>query len=159
MSYAYRAAEVADLCEMLVFEQQYFDDTPTFYNDLLTHLLNEDLSFVCVRGSRIVGLVKVEADADTCAATITVLCVSQAHRRRGIGRTLLAHAVGAAWQLERVRISEISLHTAPHNAAAIELYKRAGFTVQEQVPRFFSDESPALRMVCKRGTDSPSIGA
>ena len=63
-------------------------------------------------------------DDPTAHAYVSDLAVSAAHRRRGIGRSLLraaearAHAAGAAW----VRISVLA-----SNSAAISLYAVAGF--------------------------------
>ena len=57
------------------------------------------------------------------------LAVDPAHRRRGIGRRLLAHALvaGGAWFLE-VRQS---------NRAAISLYQSLGFEVAGQRPEYY----------------------
>jgi ribosomal protein S18 acetylase RimI-like enzyme len=64
------------------------------------------------------------------------LHVSAASRRRGIGRTLLAH----------VRASvdgPIELKCAPHNAAALAFYARLGWTETE---RDLAGASPYVRM-------------
>jgi RimJ/RimL family protein N-acetyltransferase len=52
------------------------------------------------------------------------LMVAQAHRRRGIGRALLAAA--ADWARES-DVRKLELHVFPYNAAAIALYERFGF--------------------------------
>ena len=52
------------------------------------------------------------------------LMVAAAHRRRGIGRTLLEQAVG--WARES-GVEKLELHVFPHNEPAINLYEQFGF--------------------------------
>jgi RimJ/RimL family protein N-acetyltransferase len=52
------------------------------------------------------------------------LMVAQSHRRRGVGRALLAAAV--AWAREQ-NVQKLELHVFPHNEGAIALYEQFGF--------------------------------
>jgi RimJ/RimL family protein N-acetyltransferase len=52
------------------------------------------------------------------------LMVAQAHRRRGVGRALLAAAVEWARKQD---VRKLELHVFPHNEAAIALYEQFGF--------------------------------
>ncbi|HVM18306.1 MAG TPA: GNAT family N-acetyltransferase [Gaiellaceae bacterium] len=52
------------------------------------------------------------------------LMVASSHRRRGIGRALLAQAV--EWAREH-DVEKLELHVFPHNDAAIALYEAFGF--------------------------------
>ena len=52
------------------------------------------------------------------------LMVSQAHRRQGVGRALLAAAVEWARKQD---VRKLELHVFPHNEAAIALYEQFGF--------------------------------
>ncbi|HXV02794.1 MAG TPA: GNAT family N-acetyltransferase [Gaiellaceae bacterium] len=52
------------------------------------------------------------------------LMVAASHRRHGIGRALLEHAI--AWARE-VGVRKLELHVFPHNDAAIALYESVGF--------------------------------
>jgi RimJ/RimL family protein N-acetyltransferase len=52
------------------------------------------------------------------------LMVAQSHRRRGVGRALLAAAVEWA---RRQDVQKLELHVFPHNEAAIALYEQFGF--------------------------------
>ncbi len=56
------------------------------------------------------------------------LVVDQAHRRQGIGQQLLSRA--KEWAKER-GLSYLTLNVLPENAAAIALYAREGFFVQQ----------------------------
>jgi RimJ/RimL family protein N-acetyltransferase len=52
------------------------------------------------------------------------LMVAQSHRRRGVGRALLAAAVEWARTQD---VQKLELHVFPHNEAAIALYEQFGF--------------------------------
>ncbi len=52
------------------------------------------------------------------------LLVGKDHRRRGVGRALLAQA--EAWASD-AGITKIELHVFPHNGAAIGLYEALGY--------------------------------
>jgi putative acetyltransferase len=52
------------------------------------------------------------------------LMVAQSHRRRGVGRALLAAAVDWARTQD---VHKLELHVFPHNEAAIALYEQFGF--------------------------------
>jgi RimJ/RimL family protein N-acetyltransferase len=74
----------------------------------------------------LVGRLSVARDphpASTHVADVGLM-VAAAHRRRGVGRALLAAA--EEWG-RRNGIGKIELHVFPHNTAAIALYGRAGY--------------------------------
>ena len=52
------------------------------------------------------------------------LMVAQSHRRRGVGRALLAAA--ADWARDQ-DVQKLELHVFPHNEGAIALYEQFGF--------------------------------
>lgn len=150
MTYTYRELVLSDVLEVLVLEQRYCDDTPVVYNDFLTQILNDRFSFVCEYNRRIIGFVKSEVDAKTMMASITVLCVSIAHRRLGIGMCLLRNAVDSILKQGPAMIDHISIFVSPGNLPAIELYQKAGFVFDKKVPEFFSDRTAANKMVLYR---------
>ena len=74
----------------------------------------------------LVGRLSLARDPHPASAHVADvgLIVAAGHRRRGVGRALLAAAEDWA---RRSRIDKIELHVFPHNAAAITLYERGGY--------------------------------
>ncbi|MCS6936894.1 MAG: ribosomal protein S18-alanine N-acetyltransferase [Candidatus Bipolaricaulota bacterium] len=72
------------------------------------------------------------------------IAVAPAFRRQGLGRFLLQYALDYAHQLGA---SRIELEVRTDNSAAIALYRKFGFHVQEIVPNYYSDGADAYLMV------------
>jgi putative acetyltransferase len=82
--------------------------------------------FVAEDGDAIVARLSLARDSHPASAHVADLglMVAAAHRRRGIGRSLLDQAV--AWARES-GIEKLELHVFPHNEPAIKLYELFGF--------------------------------
>ena len=82
--------------------------------------------FVAEAPEGIVGRLSVGRDPHTASSHVADLglMVAKSHRRRGIGRALLAQA--AEWA-QGTGVSKLELHVFPHNEAAIRLYEAFGF--------------------------------
>jgi RimJ/RimL family protein N-acetyltransferase len=82
--------------------------------------------FVVEDDARIVGRLSVARDPHPASFHVADLglMVATGHRRRGVGRALLARAV--AWA-ETARVRKLELHVFPHNEPAIALYESFGF--------------------------------
>ena len=85
-------------------------------------------SFVLVdeRSNELEGLVmttRVEPDT----AHVPQLCISPRRRARGLGRVLLRHA---ATELARAGLRTLTLTVTETNTAALQLYRRLGFTTR-----------------------------
>lgn len=76
-------------------------------------------------------------------ARIYSLVVEPAQRGRGIAQALLA-AVEADARTRKCRA--LCLEVRPDNAAALRLYSRLGYTVDQRIAHFYEDGSPALRL-------------
>jgi RimJ/RimL family protein N-acetyltransferase len=74
----------------------------------------------------IVGRLSLARDQHPASAHVADLglLVAREHRRRGVGRELLARAV--AWAREQ-GVLKLELHVFPYNEAAIALYEQFGF--------------------------------
>jgi ribosomal protein S18 acetylase RimI-like enzyme len=82
--------------------------------------------------------------------------VHRAHRRRGLGKALVAHA--RAWAAETPPLEWIDLHVLNTNRAASALYRQAGFAQVGEVAEMFridgqdlSSTTMTLRVRARRG--------
>jgi RimJ/RimL family protein N-acetyltransferase len=82
--------------------------------------------FVAENDGAIIGRLSLARDSHPASAHVADLglMVASGHRRRGIGRSLLAQAVD--WARE-TGVEKLELHVFPHNEPAIKLYERFGF--------------------------------
>ena len=82
--------------------------------------------FVAETPDGIVGRLSLARDPHPASRHVADLglMVDAAHRRRGIGRSLLETAV--TWA-QAAGVRKLELHVFPHNAPAIALYEKFGF--------------------------------
>jgi len=98
-------------------------------------------------GTRLVALVIVLLHRHTRAAAeaeILTLDVHPRWRRRGLGRELLCLAAAGATARGARRVR---LHVATDNAAALALYRGAGYRVAALVPDYYGPGRNALAML------------
>ena len=81
-----------------------------------------DTSVVAVAGGQIVGMVHVEVSRHGFGEL--AILVGPGWRGRGVGSALVQAAID--WARDR-RLHKLCLEVFPHNAAAIALYRSAGF--------------------------------
>lgn len=89
---------------------------------------NPGLSFVWAEGTRVLGTVLCGTDGRR--GYLQHLAVAPSRRRQGIGRRLVAAAVGA---LERQGISKCHLMVLPANEAARAFWRRLGWVERGDV--------------------------
>jgi RimJ/RimL family protein N-acetyltransferase len=82
--------------------------------------------FVAEYDGAVIGRLSLARDSHPASVHVADLglMVAAGHRRRGIGRLLLAQAV--EWARE-TGVEKLELHVFPHNEPAIKLYQRFGF--------------------------------
>jgi L-phenylalanine/L-methionine N-acetyltransferase len=104
--------------------------------------------FVAEEGETIVGRLSVARDTHPASAHVADLglMVAASHRRQGIGRALLDHAV--AWATS-IGVRKLELHVFPWNEPAIRLYETYGFEREGYRKRHYvrdGDEVDAILM-------------
>lgn len=76
------------------------------------------------------------------------LAVHPDRRRAGVGRQLLERAVCT---LRSTGVGSIKLEVREQNAAAIRLYRSAGFVHRRTIPQYYDDGEDAMVMLRTRG--------
>lgn len=148
-----RAASVSDIPALRRIE----DDS--FAGDRLTrrnfhHLLTKGKVSCLVHeeGDRIGGYALLLFRARAPIARLYSFAVSPHHRGNGIGRALL----DACEREARARgLLRLRLEVRPDNAAALRMYRAAGFHEIETVADYYEDHADALRMEKALGAVNP----
>lgn len=92
----------------------------------------KDMCFGIERGETLGAFIILSAAAGQ-AEILTIATAARA-RRKGLARALLS---GAEAALQKRKISELFLEVAEDNAAAIALYRGAGFTPMGRRPAYY----------------------
>jgi len=113
------------------------DDTLRRYQGLL----REGYSFGAYAGDELVGLAIGEAHAWNRSLWVWEFHVVEAHRRRGLGRRLMARV---AEQAAQAGLRTIVCETQTTNVPAIQVYTRLGFRLEGVDLSYYSnDDYPA----------------
>lgn len=128
-----RPAGVADLQALYELEVLCFRER-RFPREYLGHLLNNPSgsTFVQEEG-RVVGSVMLLKDAG-CVRVLS-LAVHPDHRRRGIGRGLMAVAEDVA---RRSASREVRLEVSTNNAGAIAFYDTLGYGIRQRLSEYYA---------------------
>jgi ribosomal protein S18 acetylase RimI-like enzyme len=90
-------------------------------------------TWVAERGGAPVGFAVVRATGEF-RAELCAIAVEEHARGLGVGVALLEQIERA---LARAGTTELTLHTADANAAALELFSKRGFRSEQRLPRFY----------------------
>lgn len=93
--------------------------------------LNDSLFFVAeVAKPEAVVIGTVMAGWDGHRGWIYSLAVAEGHRKNGVGRALVLHAVK---ELKRLGCPKVNLQVMPENEAVIGFYEKLGFRSEERI--------------------------
>lgn len=139
-----RPAERADLLEIYRIERDVFPQ-PWPYA-AFERFLDEPGFLVAVVDDGIVGYViaDVVTEHGRRLGHVKDLAVHPAHRRGGIGSTLLRRALG---HLRASGVGTAKLEVRESNGPARSLYRRAGFRPGRRIPGYYEDGEDAIVMV------------
>ncbi|MGH7496787.1 MAG: ribosomal protein S18-alanine N-acetyltransferase [bacterium] len=128
-----RAMHPDDLPHVTAIEAQSQLD-PWSQTSFRAELENSRVSqpLVAVRENEIVGYIVCWFIADE--AQVATIAVKESHRRRGLGRFMLSHALQLAL---RHRCRRVFLEVRKSNLAARRLYESLGFVVDGLRPRYY----------------------
>ena len=96
-------------------------------------------SVVAVAGGQVIGMIHVEASRHGFGEI--GMCVDRDWRGRGVGSALVRAVISRA---REQGLHKLSLEVFAHNAAAIALYRRAGFTEEGRRARQYRRSSGEL---------------
>ncbi len=114
-----------------LWNEVFPDPTPHNAPDLMiTRKLAQQrgLFFVALADGEVVGTAL--AGYDGVRGWLYKLAVAPEHRRQGIGRSLVAHAVRA---LKAMGCAKVNLQVTADNEAAVAFYESLGFAVEPRV--------------------------
>jgi ribosomal-protein-alanine acetyltransferase len=138
-----RDAAPADLDQLIEIERESFS-ADRLSRRSIRRLMSSRTAAVRVvtAGRRLAGYHLVLFRTGSAVARLYSIAVHRGHRGRGVGERLLADA-------ERVSAGRgaraLRLEVRPDNAAAIGLYRRAGYRLAGRRPNYYADNADALR--------------
>jgi ribosomal-protein-alanine N-acetyltransferase len=102
--------------------------------------------FIVADDGRIVGYVvgDIIADGHRDVGHIKDLAVTRDRRREGIGSRLLGRAMANL----STEVDAVKLEVRDGNDAAIDLYRRHGFSFRRRLPAYYDNDEDALVLVC-----------
>ena len=146
MPFQIDAAAIEDLDSLQKIEKECFSEE-AFTRDHLTYLLTTPnaISLKAIADNKIVGFIigLIETSGKVRMGHIFTVDVAANHRRSGIGLKLLD-------ELERVFLENgvraVYLEVRADNKAALELYRKKGYSEIQPLENYYSKGAHGLRM-------------
>jgi [ribosomal protein S18]-alanine N-acetyltransferase len=137
--YRIRTCREGDLDDVLTIEEETFTDA--YDREIFSQLLTSEPQgfLVAADDSGVLGYVASSGRY----GLVFSLAVSAAHRRRGIGQSLMVAVLGYL----RGETKRVSLQVRVTNSAAIGLYHQFSFKEQGRIRRYYPDGEDALVMI------------
>ena len=112
-----------------------------FYRRLTSYTRYSKLAYL---KDVLVGAISCKEDTledGSKAVYIMTITVLKPYRRYGIGSKLLEKAIEDCGKSKQVR--KMTLHVQKGNDSAMEFYKKAGFTIKEELKGYYTDLEPS----------------
>lgn len=143
-----RKFALSDLSHIVRIERASFGPEAYSLTTFLAHIFRDRKGiFVAEDGdARVVGYVLARVGLRWLGARrggITSIAVDPAHRRCGIGRALMATALG---YLRHCGVTEADLEVKVGNRAAQSLYQAFGFVQSRLLPHYYGPGADGVRM-------------
>ncbi|HKZ63435.1 MAG TPA: N-acetyltransferase [Thermoplasmata archaeon] len=136
-----RAADVHDLDALFELEDLCFAERKFRKEHLLWILKNPRASTYVYENGGLIGAVILLTEPRRMR--VISVGVHPRHRRRGVGRDLMAAAEDVA---RRLRADEVRLEVNTSNAGAIAFYRELGYELLERLPAYYSWGADAYSM-------------
>ena len=106
------------------------------------HMVRAGTTWVAERGGTRVGFAIVHGVGNG-QAELTAIAVAEHARGLGAGAALLAWVER---EVARAGTTELTLHTAEANSAALELFSKRGFRTEQRLPKYYRGVFDACTM-------------
>jgi ribosomal-protein-alanine acetyltransferase len=154
-----RKFRVGDLPRVLQIERVSFGPDAYSASTFMAHVFRDRKGlFVAEEASEIVGYTLVRVGLGWIGAKkggLTSIAVDPGHRRKGIGRALLAHALE---YLREHKVDEADLEVNVTNLTAQSLYESFGFRRSRLLPDYYGEKRDGIRMVLDMRSASAELG-
>ncbi|HMQ03584.1 MAG TPA: ribosomal protein S18-alanine N-acetyltransferase [Pyrinomonadaceae bacterium] len=145
-SYSIHPLFERDLDEVLRLNLRCFKDGENYTKHTFKYLLTQPNALcyqVVTAEDKMAGFVCILVGEDG-TGHITTIAVAPEHRRRGLAERLLGHLDRAL--IER-GVSSVVLEVRVSNTVAQQVYLNSGYTVVQQLPRYYNNGEDGLLMV------------
>lgn len=138
-----QSAASDDIARLAFFEKQLYDNDA--YSSLFFYqaLRQWPRGFLTIKSDEKVAGYSLIVPLDGSRATLMSLLIGKSFQAQGLGRILLEQAIKSAAESSW---KTLELSVAPDNAAAIKLYKQAGFSVIETIQDYLGPGEDRLIM-------------
>lgn len=138
-----QAATSEDIARIAFFEKQLYGNDA--YSSLFFYqaLRQWPSGFLTIKSDEKVAGYSLIVPLDGSRATLMSLLIGKSFQGQGLGRILLEQAIKSAAESSW---NTLELSVAPDNAAAIKLYKQAGFSVIETIQDYLGPGEDRLIM-------------
>jgi len=144
--YDIRPLTISHLDDCWRLDQQCFVDGEAYSRETFEYLLTapESVSYrAATSGGAMVGFVIGLIEPDH-TGHITTVGVAPEHRRRHLGKRLMAH-VEKGFKDRNVRV--VRLEVRALNIPAQRLYQRLGYSITQRLPKYYSNGGDGLLML------------
>lgn len=144
--YDIRPLTISHLDDCWRLDQQCFVDGEAYSRETFEYLLTapESVSYrAATSGGAMVGFVIGLIEPDH-TGHITTVGVAPEHRRRHLGKRLMAH-VEKGFKDRNVRVVRLEVRSL--NIPAQRLYQRLGYSITQRLPKYYSNGGDGLLML------------
>ena len=144
--YSIRPLTTRHLAEVMQLNLRCFKNGENYTKNTFSYLLSDPriLSYrVTTQRDEMAGFIFVILNPDG-AAHITTIGVAPEHRRRGLGEKMLDHLEDA---LRARGMTTVALEVRVGNKAAQNLYRQAGFSIVQRMPKYYNNGEDGFLML------------
>lgn len=143
MNFIYRLAELFDVDELLVLENQCFETDRLNARSFHWMVSRANARLIVAQGDgHLAGYALLLFHRGTSLGRLYSLAISERARGQGLGQQLLAQAERHARERD---CAYLRLEVRPDNTPAIRLYERNGYRLFDRIDDYYEDHACALR--------------